>query len=120
MLCVVIVDGDIVDCEALIGWAILLLPEYVPTTLVVSLVVPVWDDGGRVEFHKSLEEEIVEVHGARCTTSVSFWPLLLEFVASRMEIFVDEEDNGTVLSAVVIALVTWSRSQLSRAVMTDD
>jgi len=120
MLCVVIVDGDIVDCEALIGWTILLLPVYVPTTSVVSLVVPVRDDGGKVDFNKSLEEEIVEVYGAWCTTSVSFLPLLLEFVASRMEIFVDEEDNGTVLSGVVIAVVTWSRSQLSRGVITDD
>jgi len=62
--CVAIVDGDIMDCEAAIGSTILLFPVFVPSTLAVSLIVPVRDGGCKAEYKIFVEEEIFEVHAA--------------------------------------------------------
>jgi len=67
-----------------------------------------------------VDEEAFVVHAAwRTTSSLLILLLLQEFVAPGIEIFVDEEDDDAILFEAVITGVTWSRSQLSRGVMTD-
>lgn len=55
----------------------------------------------------------------RTTSSVLILLLPQEFVAPGIEVFVDEEDDDAILFEEVITGVTWSRSQLSRGVMSD-
>jgi hypothetical protein len=122
MLCVAIAGVDVVDGDEVIGSAIVLLPECVPTTSELSLIAPEWNDGGRLGLDVSVEEDVVEAHvTSRTTSSVLFSSFLLEFPAPGIiEIFADEEVKGAAaLFEGGITAVSWMRSQLSRGVMTD-